>query len=87
MNNIRNHKKNMVGKILQNQLYRLVPVFAHETLTTEHNILCRIHERIQFCIISNYHAIVVNTYFIKVKKIHLPQKHNSRENVFLNQQV
>lgn len=84
MNNIMNQKKKMVGTILQNQLYRLVPVFAHETLSTKHNILCRIRERIQFWIISNYHAILVNAYFIKVNKIHLLKKHNVRENVFQN---
>lgn len=59
MNNIMNQKKKMVGMILQNQLYRLIPVFAHETLSTKHNILCRIRERIRFRIISNYHAILL----------------------------
>jgi len=46
MNSIMNQKKTMVGRILQNRLYRLVPVFAHETLTTKLHILCRTHERI-----------------------------------------
>lgn len=62
MNNIMNQKKKMVERIHQNRLYRLVPVFVHKTLTTNHNILCSIHGRIWFCIISSYHAILVNTY-------------------------
>lgn len=71
-------KEQNVGIILQKQLYRLVPVFAHETVTTKHNILSRIHGGIQFCVITNYHAILVNTYFIKANKIHLLKKHNLR---------
>lgn len=82
-----NQKKKMVERIHQNRLYRLVPVFVHKTSTTNHNILCRIHERIRFCIISSYHAILVNTYLIKVNKIHLLKKHNLGDNVFQNQQV